>query len=69
MVPLPFAKTAYVYGDPIYIPPNCSQEELEQWADKVGLAITDVEEQADGVVGIAPGSQRGAQEASELRRA
>ena len=53
MLPMPFAKVAWVYGDPIYVPADAkSPDEQEHWAHIVGQAIDAAEKRADGMVGI-----------------
>lgn len=52
MIPLPFARVVWIYGAPIYIPANAKSEEDQRlWAERVGAAITALEEQAEREVG------------------
>ena len=52
MIPMPFARVVWIYGDPIYIPADAkSEEDQKMWADRVGAAITALEEQAEREVG------------------
>ncbi len=52
MIPLPFARVVWLYGDPIHIPADArSEEEQRFWADRVGAAITALEEQAERETG------------------
>lgn len=52
MIPLPFARVVWIYGPPIYIPADAkSEEDQRHWAEKVGAAITALEEQAEREVG------------------
>lgn len=41
IVPRPFTKLQYVYGEPIHIPRKASEEELEEWRVKVEAALMD----------------------------
>jgi len=54
MIPWPFARAAFVYGEPVYVPPGCSQEELALWGEKIGDAISAMEAKAEAILGIAP---------------
>ncbi len=52
MIPLPFARVVWIYGEPIYIPADAKSEEDQRlWAERVGAAITALEEQAEREVG------------------
>jgi lysophospholipid acyltransferase (LPLAT)-like uncharacterized protein len=52
LVPAPFARAVWIYGEPIFIPPDAkSEEEQRRWADRVGAAITALEEQAERETG------------------
>ena len=52
MIPLPFARVVWIYGEPIYIPADVkSDEDQRLWAERVGAAITALEEQAEREVG------------------
>jgi len=52
MIPLPFARVVWIYGEPIYIPAGAkSDEDQRLWAERVGAAITALEEQAEREVG------------------
>ncbi len=52
MIPLPFARVVWIYGEPIHIPADAKSEEDQQlWAERVGAAITALEEQAEREVG------------------
>lgn len=52
MIPLPFARVVWIYGPPIHIPADAkSQEDQQVWAERVGAAITALEEQAEREVG------------------
>jgi lysophospholipid acyltransferase (LPLAT)-like uncharacterized protein len=56
MLPMPFARVAWIYGEPIYIPKDArSQEDQEHWASVVGKEIDLLEAQADRMVGQAAG--------------
>jgi len=55
MVPRPFARAVWIYGDPIYIPADAkSEEDQKLWADRIGAAIMALEEQAELEVGARP---------------
>ena len=52
MIPLPFSRVVWIYGEPIYIPADAkSEEDQKVWAERVGAAITALEEQAEREVG------------------
>lgn len=52
MIPLPFARVVWIYGEPIYIPADAKSEEDQRlWAERIGAAITALEEQAEREVG------------------
>ncbi len=52
MIPLPFARVVWIYGEPIFIPADARSEEDQQlWSERVGAAITALEEQAEREVG------------------
>ena len=53
MVPVPFARAVWIYGEPIYIPSDAkSHEEQKIWCDRVGAAIMAVEAQAEREAGV-----------------
>jgi len=69
LVPMPFARAALVYGDPIYIPADArSEEEQRQWADRVAAAIDALEAEADRMVGIKKCSEPVRRDASQWHR-
>ncbi len=52
LIPLPFARVVWIYGDPIYIPEGAkSEEDQKMWADRIGAAIDALEAQAEQEVG------------------
>ena len=52
MIPWPFARVVWIYGEPIHIPADAKGEEEQRlWAERVGAAITALEEQAEREVG------------------
>ena len=52
MIPRPFARVVWIYGDPIYIPADAkSEEDQKLWADRIGAAIDALEAQAEREVG------------------
>lgn len=53
LVPLPFARAVWIYGEPIVIPPGVKgEDEMNQWAARVGEAIHALERQAEQAVGV-----------------
>ena len=61
MIPLPFARVVWLYGDPITIPADVKgEEEMAVWTERVGAAITALEDQAEREVGAvrADGTER-----------
>jgi len=56
MVPLPFARAVFIYGEPIFVPPDISEEEQQVWADRLAQAIDALEAEAEQTVGISPAS-------------
>ena len=54
MIPLPFARVVWLYGDPIYVPADAkSESEQRVWAERIGAAITALEEEAERQTGAA----------------
>ena len=54
MIPCPFARAVWIYGEPIYIPADAkSEEERQMWAERVGAAINALEAQAEREAGAA----------------
>jgi hypothetical protein len=52
LVPLPFARTALIYGEPIVIPPDAaSPEQQQEWMERIGAAIDALEAEAERMVG------------------
>lgn len=52
LIPYPFARAVWIYGDPIYIPADAkSEEEQCLWAKRIGAAIDALEEQAEREAG------------------
>ncbi|RMG36444.1 MAG: DUF374 domain-containing protein [Planctomycetota bacterium] len=56
IVPKPFARLVVITGDPIYVPPNLSREEVDREIDRVQRHIDAVTERADRY--FAPDRQR-----------
>ncbi len=53
MVPMPFARAVWIYGEPIYIPSDAkSHEEQQLWCERVGAEIMAVEAQAEREAGV-----------------
>lgn len=52
MIPVPFARVVWIYGDPIHIPADERSEDQQRvWAERVGAAITALEDQAEREAG------------------
>lgn len=52
MIPLPFSRVVWLYGEPIYVPAGAkSEEEQRVWAERIGAAITELEERAERETG------------------
>lgn len=52
LVPLPFARAVWIYGEPIYIPADAkSEDEQRQWAERIEAAINALEAEAESLVG------------------
>lgn len=61
MIPMPFARAVWIYGDPIFIPPDAKSDEQQQlWCERIGAAIEALEAQAEREVGAmcGPGKTR-----------
>ncbi len=54
MVPLPFSRAAFVFGDPIYVPAQATEEEVESIRLQVEEAIQRVQDEADALMGHPP---------------
>jgi lysophospholipid acyltransferase (LPLAT)-like uncharacterized protein len=54
LIPKFFAKGAMVLGDPIFVPPNMTDEQKQEIALKIEEAINQAEEEAERMVGILP---------------
>ncbi|MGI4787223.1 MAG: lysophospholipid acyltransferase family protein [Janthinobacterium lividum] len=53
MIPRPFSRVVWIYGDPIYIPADAKSEEDQRlWADRIGAAIDALEAQAELEAGV-----------------
>lgn len=50
MIPLPFARGVFIFGEPIEVPHNLSDEQFEQLRQQVEQAINALEEQAEQMV-------------------
>lgn len=50
MVPLPFARGAFIFGEPVEIPEGISEQQFEQLRQKVEQAINALEAQAEQMV-------------------
>lgn len=52
LLPMPFARAVWIYGDPIYIPTEeMTEEERFQWARRIGDAMDALEAEAERLVG------------------
>ena len=70
LVPLPFARAALIYGEPIVIPPDAKGEDEQRfWAERVGAAIDALEAEAERVVGVQPVDGGARQDGKAWRRA
>ncbi|MCS6830213.1 MAG: lysophospholipid acyltransferase family protein [Armatimonadota bacterium] len=47
MIPLPFARGVFIFGEPIDVPENISEEQFEQLRQEVEEAINTLEQQAE----------------------
>ncbi len=54
LIPKFFAKGAMVLGEPIFVPPNMTDEQKQEIALKIEEAINQAEEEAERMVGILP---------------
>lgn len=50
MIPLPFARGVFIFGEPIEVPHNLSDEQFERLRQQVEQAINALEEQAEQMV-------------------
>lgn len=57
MIPLPFARAAFVVGEPVMVPPDLDEAGREQCAEVLERAINAVEQRAEQMMGFA-GSYR-----------
>ncbi|MBV9848725.1 MAG: lysophospholipid acyltransferase family protein [Armatimonadetes bacterium] len=69
LIPLPFARAALIYGEPITIPMDADADEQRRWAERVGAAIDALESEAERMVGIAVMGEGARQDSTEWRRA
>ena len=52
LIPYPFSRVVWLYGDPIYIPADAkSEEDKKLWAARIGAAIDALEAQAEREAG------------------
>ncbi|MDO8684054.1 MAG: lysophospholipid acyltransferase family protein [Armatimonadota bacterium] len=47
MAPMPFGRAAIVFGDPILVPSDLTEDEASDWAARIQSAINDVEQRAE----------------------
>jgi lysophospholipid acyltransferase (LPLAT)-like uncharacterized protein len=52
LVPRPFAKASLVVGEPLFAPPEMTEEQKTQWLQQLALAITACEQRADSLAGL-----------------
>lgn len=50
MLPLPFNKGVFLWGDPIFVPEDASEEELERVREKVQEQLCTIQRQADELI-------------------
>lgn len=53
MIPLPFAKGLIVIGEPIRVPKDSTEEQLEQIASRLETALTELQNEAERELGFA----------------
>jgi hypothetical protein len=69
LLPLPFARSALIYGEPIYIPAEAkSEEEQRQWADHIGAVMDTLEGEAERLVSSRAAHGRARRDASQWHR-
>ncbi len=54
IVTLPFSRGVYIWGDPIYVPPDADETELEKFRVKFEQDLRDVTDRSDIMCGHAP---------------
>jgi lysophospholipid acyltransferase (LPLAT)-like uncharacterized protein len=54
MIPLPFARAAFVVGEPVFLPPDLDEAGKERAAEEIEAAINACEARAESLMGIAP---------------
>lgn len=54
LIPLPFSKAVFTFGDPIYVPEKATDEELEAIRLQIEEAIQKVQDEADLMMGHQP---------------
>ncbi len=70
MIPLPFARAVWIYGEPMIIPPDAKTDAEQQvWCERIGAAIAALEQQADREAGALCAGESGRQRRSLWRRA
>lgn len=57
MLPRPFARAAWFYGEPIFVPANLTEEEQHVWADQLAETINALEAKADRALGLSPSAE------------
>jgi lysophospholipid acyltransferase (LPLAT)-like uncharacterized protein len=66
LIPMPFARCALIYGEPIYVPVEAkTEEELQIWADRVGAALDALQAEAERIVGAASVAESALQDAGQ----
>ena len=53
-LPLPFSKVVFVIGEPIPVPPNLNEEDLEVYAGRIQAGIDKAQAKADESAGLKP---------------
>lgn len=54
LIPFPFSKASFVFGEPVYVPANASDEEIEEIRQHVEAKIHEVQTRAEELVGAKP---------------
>jgi lysophospholipid acyltransferase (LPLAT)-like uncharacterized protein len=54
LVPRPFGRGLYLYGEPMRVPRDAGEEEQQAWAERLGAELDRLTDSADREVGIGP---------------
>ncbi len=52
MIPMPFSRSSFVFGEPILAPANTTEEEAAEFARRVEIAINRCEKRAEEMLGF-----------------